>query len=132
MTLINFFLAGALYNYFLLIYVNFYKGIRFANVKAVENGWCKPIYMYLYKNLLPPSTIFKQINNQNALQFKCLYEFFCNSQFRIYNCNSTHSCNGKTWIDIVSSTLRTPPKSDMVRFILPRLILKWYKNLIKL
>ena len=36
------------------------------------------------------------------MRLKCLHELFYNSQFKKYNCNSTHSYNRNIWVDIPS------------------------------
>ena len=37
-----------------------------------------------------------------CLAIKFLHEFFYNSQFKKFNCNSTHNYNRKIWVDIPS------------------------------
>ena len=59
-------------------------------------------WFYLYMKLLQSSTVFKKKNNHEVSRLKFLHEIFYNSQFKKYNCNSTHSYNRKIWVDIPS------------------------------
>ena len=49
---------------------------------------------YLYMKLFQSNKIFKQKIIMKCLAIKILREIFYNSQFKKYNCNSTHR-NGK-------------------------------------
>ena len=52
--------------------------------------------------LLQSSTIYKQtIIMKGVLRLKFLHESFYNSQFKKYNCNSTHSYNNKILLTLV-------------------------------
>ena len=46
---------------------------------------------YLFMKLFQSNTIFKQKIIMKCLVIKILHESFYNSQFKKYNCNSTHS-----------------------------------------
>ena len=45
---------------------------------------------------------FKQKIIMKCLAVKICIKFFANSQSKKYNCNSTHSCKRKIWVDIPS------------------------------
>ena len=111
MILIKFFLTWVLYDCFKLIYAYLMKGIKFSNVIAVWKWWYKPIYILVFSQDLSLNVnhlndsmyIWNCCNQAQLLNKKCLVgDIFVNSQFKKYNCNSTHSYNRKIWVDIPS------------------------------
>ena len=70
----------------------------FFKIFFIKRIWLKLCYWYI--TMLQSCTTSKQ---RNTVIIKCLViNFFCNSQFKIYNCNSAYSYNRKTWVDIPS------------------------------